>query len=167
MIDLKEIYQDNINWLNFAELKNGALLTVSCLFLQISLSIDTLWVKSFFAVVYSIIIIITSISFIPFLNSRKFIKNLASKFYSKKYSDSFTSKNIVFYVNIFLSSKDIYVNAIKYISCKDELDRYEMNYVDQIIAISAIASIKYYLFNVSMHIFLLCFIVFNVLLVIA
>lgn len=154
---LKEIYEDNTNWLNFAELKNGALLAISGVFLQIIIdSIDSFGLRWLLVFLCVIIILLTGLSFIPFLNSNKSIKWLAKEFYDRKYTNSLNSGNIFFYVNVFLSSEDEYTEAVKSITNKkDDLNEIEKNYIKQIMAISTIASIKYFIFTISMCLFLI------------
>ena len=166
--ELKEIYQDNINWLNFAELKNGVLLTISGLFLQFTLdNIQVVWMKYVLIALCSIIIILNCISFIPFLNSNKILTSFAKKYYSLKYNDSKEDKNIVFYVNVFLSSDKEYLSAIKKITKASSFNDFEINYINQIKAICVIASIKYFLFTLAACVFLFTIITFSVMIILA
>lgn len=162
--ELKSIYDENINWLNFAELKNGALLTISGLFLQIILDhIDTEWMKWALVCLCSLVLMVSSISFIPFLNSNCCVKCLAKRYYCKKYTDSLNARNIIFYVNIFLSSLESYTEAVnKSITENGDLDCLSKNYIKQIMEISTIASIKYFIFGISMRLFLICAMAFIV-----
>lgn len=156
MTELKDIYQDNVNWLNFAELKNGVLLTVSGLFLQMIIdNITSSCMKCILIFFCGVVILLTCVSFIPFLNSNKIIKSIAKKYYSNKFDDSLKCNNIVFYANVFLSSEKDYLQAVEKTIPNLSLDSLERNYINQIRAISAIASIKYFLFSISMQVFFL------------
>ncbi len=159
---LKEIYDDNTNWLNFAELKNGALLAISGIFLQIIIdSIDMLYLRWSLVILCAITILLTGWSFIPFLNSNKPITWLAKKFYGRKNNNSLVAENIFFYVNVFLSTEDEYTQAVKNITnITNELNEIEKNYIKQIISISTIASIKYFIFSIAMCLFLISVVVF-------
>lgn len=169
MNELKEIYADNNNWLNFAELKNGALLAISLALFEVVIDIIVIPVLQIFLICMNgIVILICCISFIPFLNNNDIIKKLAVQHYSIKYSNSLDSKNIVFYINIFLSSEAQYKSAIQKATNKTNgFNLMEENYINQIRAISTISAIKYYLFSIAMNLFLVCLVVFIIVLITA
>lgn len=169
--ELKEIYKENVEWLNFAELKNGALLAISGVLLQIIFEhVDDIFLRTLFIVLYSLVIVITSVSFIPFLNSNKIIKWFAKKYYKRrKYKGCKEASNIIFYVNIFLSSEEEYIEkAVEMLHLKSkELDDFEKNYIKQLFPISTIVAIKYFLFDIAMRIFALTVIAFAAFCIIA
>ena len=150
---LKSIYDENIQWLTFAELKNGALLTIMVAIIGIISQIDmSLWVKSFFMVYSIVIILICIFSFIPFLNQKELVKKCAKCWYKKTYKGSFASNNIVFYAEIFTDGKENYKRAVKKIlnlNASYSFSAIEKNYIEQIIQISTISSIKYYIFKMA------------------
>lgn len=156
--ELKKIYEDNCNWLTYAELKNGALITLAGVVVGfISGSGLGITLKTLLEVLGIIVIIISGISFIPFLNSSKCIRKLCKKHYiRKKYYNSLVAKNVVFYVSIFLSTKDDYKKAVLETIPHGEnytFNKLELNYIEQIYQISTIAAIKYYLFNIAAGLF--------------
>ncbi len=156
--ELKDIYKDNINWLTFAELKNGVIITVSGVFLGIiNTCIKNNYIKSCFFILCVITILISGMSFIPFLNNSKLIKNIAKKHYIKCGNKNCKdSENIIFYIAVFLSTMEIYISSLKEIligSNTYELTGLEKNYVTQIYQISTIASIKYYFFKCACYVF--------------
>lgn len=149
--ELKAIYDENIQWLNFAELKNGALLTMMLALLGIITQIEmSIYITTFFAVFSIVIACICILSFVPFSNRLKFLSNYIKEEYAKKNTGSLNSKNIIFYVEIFVDGKDRYKEAL--IKVLNQNSNYpfsllEENYIEQILQISTIASIKYYLFK--------------------
>ena len=71
--ELKAIYDENIQWLNFAELKNGALLTMMLALLAIITQIEmSIYITIFFAVFASVIACVCVLSFVPFSNRLEF-----------------------------------------------------------------------------------------------
>lgn len=162
-IEIKKIYEENIQWLNFAELKNGALLTlcVATLGFIIQLNLNVC-LKNIAIIFVMIILLICICSFIPFLNQNKYIKKLAYKSYSKKYNSSLIDNNVIFYVNIFLSNKQVYKKALKDILEKPNysFSKLDNNYLNQIIQISTIASIKYFIFKWGTYLYLVFSLVF-------
>lgn len=159
--ELQEIYKDNSEWLKFAELKNGLLLTiVGILTGFFDGLISTPIVRVTFIVLNLIIMLICCVSFIPFLNSQKFIVKRARQHYAKKYTQG-KLNNIVFYIEIFLLGEQDYrktVQEVLRIESSVEFSNIENIYLSQIFHISTIASIKYYLFDVAVQILLAVFI---------
>lgn len=158
MIDeIKIIYEENIQWLNFAELKNGALMTACIAILAVVSQLNIyFYLKCVLMIFSALVSIVCMTSFIPFLNQNEWIKKLAKKKFKRKNQSSLKDNNIIFYVNIFLSDKDDYKKALIEIvnNGKDyTFNRLENNYISQLMKISTIASIKYYIFNVAVKIF--------------
>lgn len=155
--NLKEIYNENIQWLNFAELKNGALLTLVIAILNIVAQANfSLFIKNFFIIYLALIALICLSSFIPFLNKNRWIRKYAINKYTKGYNGSLLSKNIIFYIEIFIDGKEKYRKALREVLNKGNsytFSTLEENYIEQIIQISAIASIKYYIFKIAIELF--------------
>lgn len=155
--ELKDIYKENIEWLSFAELKNGALLTIS----GVLLGIINQYLEKDFIILYEylclLVIFICALSFVPYLNTNKFIvKNIRKECLKKGYKNCIEARNIIYYNCIFMSTKNDYIQALKDIILNDNqyaINKLEENYIDQIYQISTIASIKYYLFKLALIIF--------------
>lgn len=169
--EIKKIYEENIQWLNFAELKNGALLTVSLAVLGVVSQTDIiLYLKCILMICFSLLSLICMASFIPFLNQSKWIKEQARRKYAKKYGSSLQDHNIIFYVNIFLSNTNDYKLALSDIINNGQaydFKKLEENYILQLFQISTISAIKYYFFNFAVKVFFAFVIVLVVSIIIA
>ena len=164
--EIKKIYEENIQWLNFAELKNGALLTVSLAVLAFVSQIDiNSYLKCILMICFSLLCLICMTSFIPFLNQSKWIKEQVRRKYATKYGSLLdNNNNIIFYVNIFLSNTNDYKLAlIDVINNGQAYDfkKLENNYIFQLFQICTISSIKYYIFNFAVKIFFTFVVVFR------
>lgn len=167
---LKDIYNDNIQWLNFAELKNGALVTVTGVICGIIIQLEIpLYVKVILVCICAIILFVGGLSFTPFLNTKKMIVGYAKKAYQKKgYKNVIDDVNIVFYVNIFLSEEDDYTYALQStLTACNGFCKLEKTYIRQIIQIAKIASIKYFIFESALKLYLVFFIAIIILAIIA
>lgn len=159
--ELKDIYNDNMQWLNFAELKNGALLTLTAVILGLLNDVmGNCNMKYVFLFLGVIIIAICMFSYYPYLNKiiqkRGRLYEIVKKSYKKTGKDALESMNVVFYVSVFLSEKKLYMKAIKKVLGLDKdylFTHMEENYIDQIIAISNISCIKYYMFKLAIRLF--------------
>ena len=158
LTELKDIYNDNIAWLNFAEVKNGALLTLTGIILTTFYNLSNcIWLKSIFVSLCIFIILINVCSFIPFLNNNILVKKLAKKYYQWcKFKSTNKQNNIIFYVSVFLSDNDTneYENVILHFFNANNLSPIQKNYIEQIKQISIIASIKYFFFTIAVLNFL-------------
>lgn len=167
---LEKIYNENINWLNFAELKNGVLLAFGGAFIQIILeNFNIIRYGQAVLILCGVAIVLSSASFLPFLNNNRLIKWITKMFYKyiKRYKSSDDKvddkKNIIFYVSIFLCEKGKYSAVVeKEIGENNSVTFLEKNYIDQIISISTIASIKYFFFTIAMYVFLIAVVLFFV-----
>lgn len=169
---LKDIYQENIQWLNFAELKNGVLLAIMGVVLEVvgSQNIFNEIMKLGLIIFCAIIMIVCAMSFVPFINSNKYIVKITKKYYQwKGYKDAKEQQNIIFYVNIFLSQCNGYKEAVcNSLSVNiDDLENIDNNYIDQVIAISTISSVKYFLFSIGINLFMFLLLIFCLLIIIA
>lgn len=158
---LKDIYKDNVQWLSFAELKNGALLTLTTVILGLLNDvIGNCNIKYIFLFLGMIIIAICIFSYYPYLNKVVYKRNtlyrVIKKSYEKTGKNAFESMNIIFYVCVFLSEKELYMKAVKKVLGLDKnylFSCLEENYIDQIVAISNISCIKYYMFKIAISLF--------------
>lgn len=146
------IYQDINEWLKFAEAKHAALLAA---WIALWIGIISLDLQYPFTIVqYTALICITLcasinfLSFFPFLNKSDIIKKLCRKEYNA------APDNVLFYISIFIQSanqnvyKTNFMNSLggTNISSSGLLD----HYLNQIIDVSTIATIKVYLFAISL-----------------
>lgn len=154
--DLKYIFDNVNNWLNFAELKNGALLvfltTVIIGLIQFKLPNDgsivmqVIYVTLMIDVLISIIILL--LSFIPKISSIK-----------HKYNANiiYINKNLIFFEDI-IKAKDyeeylinIYEDYYNTKVSKEELNLKEKHLAEEIFINSNIASNKYKHFKYSLY----------------
>lgn len=159
---LKCIYDDIYRWLVFAETKNAAFLTFVSVFMgwiigsKDNMLIYNNFIKIFLIVLCTMVIIILIVSYVPFLNSSRFLQECMYHYYIDKKND-----NYMFYLNIFLYVyEQNYLNGTKFkqILCneygilQEQLSKFEKDLIMQIEATSSIATIKYYCFNVAIKV---------------
>lgn len=160
--ELQKIYNDVSEWLKFLEAKHATVFAVwTALFIAVVTS-DTFQLFDVFyrAIIICIILLgigINAISFVPLLNRSLLMRKICYKKYSKV-----DMSNIVFYqsifVNTYVASKDLQerVNKYKVMLCerfdctlKELGDTYMKDYMEQIIEVSTVATIKLYFFQIS------------------
>lgn len=157
--ELQKIYSDVSEWLKFLEAKHATVfavwtaLLIAIVTTDFGTAISVFWKTT--AIVACVLgILINLISFIPFLNNCKLLRYLCHKHYLKK-----TTDNIVFYQSIFVNT------YIKKSETETRLDKYEKqlkqrfdyatnnkylkDYLNQIIDVSTVATVKAYLFQIS------------------
>ena len=165
--DLEKIYADVSEWLKFAEAKHAAALALWTALIVAVISVDLSSGINFKCYCVMLLIFIFGmmlnvISFIPFLNRAKKLGDWCYKKISKKRN---ATNNLVFYQNIFLISGspalDFNIRIDKY---KDKLklkystmsrDTLLDSYIEQIVSVSTVATIKIFLFDLVAH-YILC-----------
>lgn len=170
--ELKDIYSDVSEWLKFAEAKHAGFFAAGIAVVAIILDkCQGISVKSCLAIIIPILLMIPSlISQIPFLNQHPFLVRKTAQYYKKKNIAENIMQNNVFYLGIFIRSQaDLNMFKSEYlqqIRAEDQSDILLNSYLDQIIAVSKVASIKYYLFEVAVKnlcivlvITLVCFVI--------
>lgn len=162
--ELKDIYSDISDWLKFAEAKHAAFIAAGIAIVAVILDkFKEVNSQSVSAILVLILCMFPSLfSQIPFLNQNKTLINIVVKHYCK----SNIAKNNVFYLSIFIRSqidcdafRTEYLNEIGVTEFDDALVN---SYLDQIIDVSKVASIKYWLFDFAVKI--LCVVLVFVLL---
>lgn len=151
------IYQDINEWLKFAEAKHAALLAA---WIALWIGIASLEIQEPFIKVRCIALICITIcgffnflSFLPFLNKSECLKKRCMK----KYGGA--KDNILFYLSVFIQSapettgRNTYkANFMNSLECGDSAPcKLLDNYLDQIIDVSTVATIKVYLFSLSLQ----------------
>lgn len=159
--EAQKIYADVSSWLNFCELKHaGMFAAYMALFIAVLQLESNVWVGARVIVLLALMpcLICNVTSFIPFLNQRKWIKKASWRkispnvkvnrvFYNSIFQQSHTMVNGILndvpsdYKNFFMSGVSSQVTLVP----GSLLD----NYLDQIIDISDVAAIKYYLFGLA------------------
>lgn len=152
---LKDIFDNTNNWLKYAEAKNGILLALNgtCFFGVLSFFKDAPdYLQGLF--IYStlptllVATIILIISFLPILN----------KFFPKSHDlskESINNMNLIYWGDIRKLTPSIYLkNAYKlyYNQDKNEFDRIELDYAQQILINSEIANRKFIFFKLAGYI---------------
>jgi hypothetical protein len=149
---LDDIYKDVIEWLKFAEAKNGALLAFNgaLLFGVIGLlsnknkHIENLFPLSFASILLIIIsMIILLISFLPDLKAVKRIKN----------NHPTRLTNYRYYKDIAALRPDAYLKSINFVYCNTEisnLNKGDLDLANQIVILSIIAVRKYKFFTFAL-----------------
>lgn len=158
--ELKNIYSDVSEWLKFAEAKHAGMFAVWIALIVAVISNDNIFSKNI--VLQTIIVVASSpgliiniISFVPFLNQQKSIKERCYKKYQA------CDKNAVFYTSIFVKTYDEQGSRSNIISSYKQIlkergfehldDPLIEDYICQIVDVSTVGSIKVYLFNVAVH----------------
>lgn len=157
--EVQKIYSDVSEWLKFLEAKHAGTfavwtaLLIAVITSDFYSSLTILW-KTIFILPILLGSLINLVSFIPFLNKCKYFKKKAYN----KYKDC--TDNAVFYQAIFVKSYPGELNesssaVAKYIEILkthfgiEIQDTLTIDYVKQIVDVSTVATIKAYLFSVS------------------
>lgn len=146
------IYQDINEWLKFAEAKHAALIAA---WIALWIGIISLELQYPFTIVqYTALICImlcasiNFLSFFPLLNKSARLKKRCVKKYSN------TSQNTLFYISIFIQSANPNTYKASFMNTLEmpiqPIPKLLDNYLNQIIDVSAVATIKVYLFALSL-----------------
>ena len=146
------IYQDTNEWLKFAEAKHAALLAA---WIALWIGIISLDLQYPFTIVrYTALIYITLcasinfLSFFPFLNKSDVIKKLCRKKYDA------APDNVLFYISIFIQSADRNTYKVNFMNSLGDTNISSSvlldHYLNQIIDVSTVTTIKVYLFAISL-----------------
>lgn len=166
--EAQKIYADISNWLNFCEIKHaGMLAAYIALFIAI-LQLEILSSEAIRAGVLLVMLLniaIHVISFFPFLNRNQYVRYKARI----ALEDTLEQNNRVFYQSIFVQSNQIDQNVVK--DTREDYKKFFLeefsnyssenqqlvvetgslldNYLDQVVEVSAVASVKVYLFEIA------------------
>lgn len=157
---LEKIYNDVSEWLKFAEAKHAAALALWSAIIVAVMSVDLVSSMSFMC--YCILLIalllgmlLDIVSFIPFLNRNKRLGDFCYNSIKKRVG---VTNNILFYQNIFLLAGspilgiDVrlqrYKSKLKLKYHNISQDMLIDSYIEQIVSISTVATIKVFLFNI-------------------
>lgn len=175
--DLEKIYADISEWLKFAETKHAAALALWTALIVAVMTEEIVTSINFTYYCILVILLIAGmlldvVSFIPFLDRKKLIANKCYKRIKKKTT---ITDNLVFYQNIFLvagSPKlalDIrvenYKNKLKLQYNAIPQDVIINAYIEQIVSVATVATIKVYLFNIVAR-YILCLVLAAILCII-
>ena len=159
--ELQKIYTDVSEWLKFIETKHAAVFAVWTAMLIAVLSIDAFWDLELYKMILILIplfvgIIINLLAFMPFLNRWTCLKEHCYKIYDNNQS---MCNNRVFYQSIFVqtyvSGQGTDAAVVKYKnlfqSSSDSFWQEVLaeDYMRQIVEVSTVATIKVYLFGIS------------------
>lgn len=173
--EIQNIYTDVSEWLKFAEAKHAGLFAVWTAVLIAVISIDGFLnkitvIKGLVLAVILIGILISLISFFPFLNRFTILKKLClrkyqnytenSVFYQSVFVDTYSEKGVQDSVDIY--SKILEGKGLKL--CNSELEK---DYLKQIIEVSAVGTIKVYLFGIAVTYVFAVLVVFLMVIIIA
>lgn len=161
--ELKCIYTDASEWLKFLEAKHAGLFAVWTALLIAVFSIDQfynlqVWEQIVLIILICLGIMINAVALTPFLNQQTGLKKYIQKKAYNKYKNC--SENAVFYVAIFVSTynkeSDYLMEALskyKDILKTRKLDKLDellcKDYINQIVNVSIVGSIKAYLFDLA------------------
>lgn len=181
--ELKNIYADVSEWLKFAETKHAALFAFWTAILIGVLTSDycnTLDSCLYYFIIIVILIggLLNLISFVPFLNRCKRLKKRCYHVYKN------ISGNRIFYQSIFIdtfcNSGRIEDSIKKYqdllgITFEEKEDKMILkdatgilnDYIRQIIEVSQVATIKYYIFNIAIQYTCGVFLIFLIIMIVA
>ena len=165
--ELQKIYTDVSEWLRFIETKHAAVFAVWTAVLIAVLSINEFWNLELYQMILILIpivmgILINLLAFMPFLNRWSALKERCYKINQNNQS---MGNNRVFYQSIFVQTyvngqgtdaavsryKDLFRNC----SNLPVQGGLEEDYMRQVIEVSTVASIKVYLFGISVK-YLFC-----------
>lgn len=163
--EIKYIYDDNYRWLIFVEAKHMAMVTLLVSLIALFNDKDSIMyfdnaiIRSFIMLFWGISLLISLSSFLPWLNRSRFLLNRC------KWHNREIDLNAFFYRSIFnMATEESDIGFLnKYYDylfdkyCVDDktLINTNMDIINQIIDISKIATIKCYLFQLSLKITLL------------
>lgn len=158
---LKEIFENVNNWLNFAEAKNGALVAFDIAIIGTILGTD--YFKNYTSILiilvvgFSISLVVALISFIPNLN--KFINNFSRSSQPKDDDNLIFFGDIQKYTAITYVQK-LYKNYINIDIDEKDIKKLVFDYASEIIENSKICILKYKLFKFSIWSAILTVIIF-------
>lgn len=158
--EAQKIYADVSNWLNFCELKHaGMFAAYIALFIAVLQLETSICIGARIAVLSAILVcvVINGLSFIPFLNQSKWIVRKCRNVIRIN-----GNENKVFYQSIF--ARSVRIKNDKAVDSRNDYKQLFMkefpgkilqpgslldNYLDQIVDISMVVSIKAYLFSIA------------------
>ena len=161
--ELKNIYSDAPEWLKFLEAKHAGLFAVWTALLFALFSTDRFYDLQLFGQIVLVLlacsgILIDTAALTPFLNQQKGLKKYIQKKTYSKYKDC--GENSVFYISIFVKTYSTGRNCRS-----EEIRKYNeilhnrnlgnldellcKDYINQIIDISTVGSVKAYLFDIA------------------
>lgn len=166
--EAQKIYADISSWLNFCEIKHAGMFAAYIALFIAVLQLEILRYEAVRAGVLLIMLFNIAIhvaSFFPFLNRNKYVRYRALA----ALKNILKQKNRVFYQSIFVQSNQIDRNVIKDIrenykkffleafsNCSSEDQQMVIktgslldNYLDQVVEVSVVASVKAYLFEIA------------------
>lgn len=177
--DLKEIYADVSEWLKFAEAKHATTLAIWTALIVALFSIDFKINTDArnVAVVFVLFIfgmLLNILSFVPFLNQKNIIGIFFNHAITKRIE---ATENLIFYQNIFLISGPIELGNDKRNERYKEkiLEKYGIikpdpiidSYIDQIVSVATLATMKVYLFDIVAKYILTLIIIFVICIIVA
>lgn len=153
--ELKDIFANVNSWLNFAELKNGAIIATNVaiifgIFSELSNELEKVYLNIMVSC-FILSILVASLSFVPILQNWFIDSKVAQRIYNK-YSKI---DNLQYYGYISSLSKEKYLKEIYLKYCDEVIDTKNKKYgicldlSDEIVVNSKIAIIKYYYFKVA------------------
>lgn len=161
--ELKHIYADVSEWLKFLEAKHAGLFAVWTAVIIALFSTDQfykllIWKQVAMVILACVGILISAIALVPFLNQQKILKKCIQKMAYNKYKGY--KENTVFYTATFVSTYNTdtdyrneafnrYKAILESRNFEDLDDPLNQDYMNQIIDVSTVGSIKAYLFNVA------------------
>lgn len=148
--ELKDIFQNVNNWLNFAEIKHGALIALDTTFiLGVIASMFEGNVKCLGVVGLIIIVLSLLLSMYSYYPNIKGIKD-DWMFCEKKLTPN---RNLLFYRDIYKLSNEEYLKKLYKDYYDIEITKYskqELDYAEEIVVNSRITMKKYFLFKISL-----------------
>lgn len=148
--DLKDTFQNVNNWLNFAEIKHGALIVLDTTFIMgIIAAMFENKVKCLGIIGLDVMIISVLLSMYSYFPNIKGIKD-EWMFCEKRMTQN---RNLLFYRDIYrLSNKEYLQEVYKEYYSKDieEFSKKELDYAEEIVVNSRITMKKYFLFKISL-----------------
>lgn len=165
LAELKTIYTDISNWLKFAEAKHAAFIAVIIGILSLVKDIHETTICGIGIFVTLCMGLPSIIAQMPFLNRKDFIRKSVTKYYRNKRINS----NILFYLSIYLESQkgrqQFKTEYLARMGVSNSENIFIDSYLEQIIDISEIATIKYYLFEVAMKMLVVVSIIYILLMI--
>ena len=165
--ELEKIFSNVNQWLNFAEVKNGALLAFNFTLLGF-LSQDSRFNNSYFLpVLYVIMLISTIIVLISFMpNGGIKIFNILTKYVLLAEP---RTNNLLYFEKICFYKNDEYLRAIRdryfgldFPNQRDKRIQEQLDYVEEIIINTKITTVKYFLFKLALKLCILAIIIIGV-----
>lgn len=145
---IKSIYEDNCRWLAFAEAKHTVLIALNAAFLAILFTKDTqLRIMKLHMLIMILCLGSLGISIyalLPFNNENKITKGLTQWYYGKRHVVS----SVIFYKEISLMRAEFPVKLKEKLGVS-EWSSMEYEWINQIMAIASVTTIKTVLFKVA------------------